>query len=78
MAKYLNERGLKVLAALDAVAGKHKANAAQVAIAWLIARPGITAPIASATKLSQLKDLIAAAALKLDADDVKRLDVAAT
>lgn len=74
MGKYLNERGLKILAALDAVAGKHRANPAQVAIAWLIARPGITAPIASATTPAHIADLAAAASLTLDAEDMKRLN----
>jgi aryl-alcohol dehydrogenase-like predicted oxidoreductase len=74
MGKYLNERGLKILAALDSVAGKHKANQAQVAIAWLIARPGVTSPIASATKLAHIADLAAAASLRLDAEDMKRLN----
>ena len=61
--KYLNPRGTRILAALDAVAARHKSNPAQVALAWLIARPSITAPIASATSLDQLDDLIAATKL---------------
>ena len=56
---YLNERGLRILAALDEVAARLGATPAQVALAWLIARPSITAPIASATSLAQLEDLIA-------------------
>ena len=67
----LNERGLRILKALDDVSARLKANPAQVALAWLIARPSITAPIASATNLDQLKDLVAAAHLKLDADAIK-------
>ena len=70
----LNERGLRILKALDDVSARLKANPAQVALAWLIARPSITAPIASATNLDQLKDLIAAVHLKLDADAIKTLD----
>src|SRR5215207_2934636 len=53
MSKYLNERGRRILAALDEVAAQHRATPAQVALAWLIARPGLTAPIASATSLYQ-------------------------
>ncbi|MBX9588201.1 MAG: aldo/keto reductase [Hyphomonadaceae bacterium] len=72
----LNERGLRILMALDKVALQTKSTPAQVALAWLIARPSITAPIASATNLDQLKDLIAATRLKLDADAIKALDAA--
>jgi aryl-alcohol dehydrogenase-like predicted oxidoreductase len=74
--KMLNERGLRILKGLDDVSARLKANPAQVALAWLIARPSITAPIASATNLEQLKDLIAATRLKLDADAIKVLDAA--
>ncbi len=76
VSKYLNPRGLKILAALDAVAARLGATAAQVAIAWLIARPAIAAPIASATSLDQLKDIIAAATLKLDEHAMAALDAA--
>lgn len=71
---YLNERGLRILAALDQVAARHRANPTRVALAWLIARPGITAPIASATSLAQLHDLIAATALRLDSGDIDLLN----
>lgn len=74
--KYLNPRGLRILAALDDIAGGHGATAAQVAIAWLIARPGITAPIVSATSVEQLKDVLAAAQVTLSAQDVQQLDAA--
>lgn len=74
VAQYLNEQGLGVLAALDEVAARHKAKPAQVALAWLMARPSITAPIASATKLEQLEDLIGATELRLDAEDIERLN----
>ena len=74
--KMLNERGLGILKALDDVSVRLKANPAPVALAWLIARPSITAPIASATNMNQLADLIAAAHLKLDADAIKTLDAA--
>jgi aryl-alcohol dehydrogenase-like predicted oxidoreductase len=73
---YLNARGFRILAALDAIAAKRGAKPAEVALAWLIARPGVTAPIASATSLAQLESLIKAAALTLDADDMKALDQA--
>ncbi len=64
--KYFNERGFKILKGLDDAAAQYNANPAQVAIAWLIARPSITAPIASATSIEQLQDLIKATELKLD------------
>ncbi len=63
--KFLNDRGFRILAALDAVAKEHNANPTRVALAWLMARPSITAPIASATSVEQLKDLTEAAYLKL-------------
>src|SRR5262245_49804741 len=72
----LNARGLRILAALDEVATRTKSTPAGVALAWLMARPSITAPIASATSLPQLEQLIAATRLQLDADAVKRLDEA--
>ena len=74
VSKYLNDRGRAILAALDEVAGRHGATPAQVALAWLIARPGLTAPIVSASKPEQMGDLIAAAELRLDAEDIGRLD----
>ena len=73
-AKYLNARGLRILAALDDVAARTGATPAQVAIAWLIAQPGVTAPIASATSLAQLDELVAATRLRLDADALAALD----
>jgi aryl-alcohol dehydrogenase-like predicted oxidoreductase len=76
MQKYLNPRGLRILAALDAIAARCRATPAQVALAWLIARPGVTAPIASATSLAQLAELIAATQLQLDADALRNLDEA--
>lgn len=74
MGKYLNDRGRRILAALDEIALHHRASPAQVALAWLMARPGITAPIASATRLEQLDDLIAATRLRLDAAALEHLD----
>ena len=76
MKKYLNPRGLQVLAALDAVAATHGATPAQVALAWLIARPGLTAPIVSATSVEQLRELLGATSLKLDDNEIARLDLA--
>ena len=76
--QYLNERGLGVLDALDAVAQRYGATPAQVALAWQIARPSITAPIASATSLEQLQGLVAATRLSLDADAIAALNRAST
>jgi len=76
MGKYLTPRGLKVLAALDAVAGETAATPAQVAIAWLLAKPAVTAPIASATSVEQLEDLLGATALGLSPAQVAALDEA--
>jgi aryl-alcohol dehydrogenase-like predicted oxidoreductase len=72
--KYLNERGFRILEALDQVAEEHDSTPARVALAWLIARPSITAPIASATSLEQLNDLIEATKLELDSDSIERLN----
>jgi aryl-alcohol dehydrogenase-like predicted oxidoreductase len=74
--KYLDERGLRVLAALDEIAAARKATVAQAALAWLLAKPELTAPIASATSLAQLHELLGAAELELSAADVARLDAA--
>jgi len=71
---FLSERGLRILGALDQVAGKLGVTPGKVAIAWLLARPSITAPIASATTIEQLHDLIDATNLKLDAASIERLD----
>ena len=76
MSKYLNPRGLRILAALDRVAADKHATPAAVALAWLIDRPGLTAPIASATTVEQLGELIAATRLRLDVDAVRALDQA--
>jgi aryl-alcohol dehydrogenase-like predicted oxidoreductase len=74
--KYLNDRGLRVLAALDAVAEEYHSTPASVALAWLIARPSVTAPIASATSIGQLDSLIAATKLELSKEAIQRLDEA--
>jgi aryl-alcohol dehydrogenase-like predicted oxidoreductase len=74
--KYLNERGLRVLDALDSVAQAHGAQPAEVALAWLIAREGITAPIASATSLEQVDSLARATQLKLSVHETDALSAA--
>lgn len=75
MGSYLNERGKRILAALDSVSAKHQVKPAAIALAWLMSRPLVT-PIASATKPEQLEDFAAAAHVKLSADDLKPLDTA--
>lgn len=74
--RHMNERGFKIIDALDAVAKKLRATPAQVALAWVLARPSVTAPIASATSLVQLKDLLASLDLKLDAEALRLLNEA--
>lgn len=74
--KYLNDRGFRVLQALDQVAETHSATPAQVALAWLMARPSITAPIASATSVQQVNELAAATRLELDRASIDQLDQA--
>jgi aryl-alcohol dehydrogenase-like predicted oxidoreductase len=73
---YLNERGYRILAALDEVAAQCATNPASVALAWLIARPSVTAPISSATSTAQLDDLVKAASLSLDATALEKLNKA--
>jgi len=75
-AKYLNDRGLRILAALDAVAQRYNATPGQVAVAWQMMQPGITAPIASATSVAQLHELVKATQLQLDSDALAQLDAA--
>ncbi len=74
--KYLNERGFKILDALDKVAKKFNATPARISLAWLLARPSITAPIVSATNLEQLKDLISSVDLVLDRESIELLNQA--
>jgi aryl-alcohol dehydrogenase-like predicted oxidoreductase len=73
VAKYLDARGQRILQALDDVAAKHSVTPAQVALAWLLKRPGVTAPIASATGKAQLEQLLAGAQLDLDDTSVRQL-----
>jgi len=76
VSSYLDPRGFRILAALDAVSARHSAEPAEVALAWVIARSGVTAPIASATTLPQVESLIRAVELKLTPADIAELDAA--
>ena len=76
MAAYLDDRGRRVLAALDEVAAESGATPAQVALAWLAAQPGVTAPIASATSLAQLDELLGVLTLDLTAEQIELLNSA--
>ncbi|UOQ71947.1 aldo/keto reductase [Hymenobacter cellulosilyticus] len=71
--KYLNDKGLRILGALDAVAARLQATPAQVALAWIMAQPGLTAPIASATSPEQVTELLKSTELQLSADDLQQL-----
>ena len=75
-ARYLNERGMRILAALDEVGRRHSAQPAEIALAWLMQREGVTAPIASATSREQLMSLMHAAQVRLGSEDVAALDAA--
>ena len=75
---YMNEQGFRVIAALDAVAAAHGATVASVALAWLLAKPTITAPIIGANTAEQLAGLLPAADLALTADEVQQLDEASS
>ena len=74
--KYLNARGFRILGALDQVAAQHHSVPAVVSLAWLMARPSVTAPIASATSLDQLDDLIEATKLELAPSSIQLLNMA--
>ena len=76
VSRYLNSRGFRILEALSAVAARHHTSMAAVSLAWLMARPAITAPIASATTVEQLQQLLAAVSLELDADSENQLNQA--
>ena len=76
VAKYLNEAGFRVIAALDTVAARHNAKPGQIALAWLLARPSVTAPIVSATNMEQLAELIAVPNIQLTAADISEIDAA--
>ena len=72
--KYVNDRGFRILQALEEAAKQHHSTPAKVSLAWLIARPSVTAPIASATSLGQLNDLIEAPSLQLDHSTLESLN----
>ena len=74
--RYLNARGTRILDALDDIAARHHARPAQVALAWLMARPSVTAPIVSASSVEQLQEILAAAAVVLSAQDIVELEQA--
>lgn len=76
VAGYLDAKGLRILAALDRISAETGAKPAEIALAWLIAKPAVTAPIASATNLDQLKSLTRSASLSLSADHMAALDAA--
>ena len=73
MKKYLNDRGFRILKALDQVAERFRSTPTRVALAWLSSRPTVTAPIASATSLEQLGDLIESTRLELDGPAIELL-----
>ena len=77
-AQYLNPRGLRILNVLDEVADKYGATQAQIALAWIMARPGFTAAIASSTKIEQLNELLQATAIDLDNESIAELNEAST
>lgn len=72
--RYMNEKGFRVLEQLDRVAAAHSATVAQVALAWIMARPGVTSAIASSTSVEQLRELLGAVDLKLTEGDMEALD----
>lgn len=74
--RYLDDRGLRILTALDAVSARLSATPAQVSLAWVMAQPGLTGPIASATSVEQLRELMGAASLTLSSEDLAELDKA--
>ena len=74
MDKYMEGKGPAVLAALDAVAGRRRATPAQVALAWIMRKPAIAAPIASATSVAQLNELMGALSVALADEDMEELD----
>ena len=73
---YMNERGFRILAEVERVASRFHATPAQVALAWIMARPGVTAPIASATSVEQIVELLKAVELQLDAEAITALNTA--
>lgn len=76
--KYMDKRGFNILAAMDEIALEHKVPVSQIAVAWLVHKPLVTAPIASATSISQLDELLHATTLSLTQEQISRLDSAST
>lgn len=76
IAKYLNPRGFAIVEALENVAANHQVKPAEVALAWLIQQPGVTAPIASATKLAHIDSFVTAVSLNLSTDEIAALNKA--
>ena len=76
--KFLTPRGYKILGALDKVSAEHEVTQATIALAWVMARPGITAPIASATSISQLSELVKAVDVELSGEEVDLLNKASS
>jgi len=74
VSKYVNDRGFRILSGLDEVASRYSSTPARVAIAWLLAQPSVTAPIASATSPEQLNELLEGTRLNLDAVALERLN----
>ncbi len=74
--KYLNDKGFGVLRALDGIAASHNAKPGQVALAWLLARPAVAAPIVSATNREQLAEMVAAPAITLSTAEIASIDAA--
>ncbi len=74
--QYMNDRGFGILDAVTTVADAHGATPTQVALAWILSRPAITAPIASATTVEQVGELLAAADLTLTTEELAQLDTA--
>jgi aryl-alcohol dehydrogenase-like predicted oxidoreductase len=74
MKKFMNPRGMRILDALDEVSTHYSATPAQIALAWLMARPGVTAPIASATNPDQLREILRSTEIRLDAEAIAALD----
>jgi len=72
--RYMNEQGFRILAEVERVASRYHATPAQVALAWIIARPGVTAPIASATSVQQVRELLGAVELNLDGEAITALN----
>jgi aryl-alcohol dehydrogenase-like predicted oxidoreductase len=73
--KYMNDRGMKILNTLEDVSARHHSTPARVALAWLMQRPSIVSPIASATNLDQLHDILKSTELSLSSDDMEQLNL---